>query len=438
MRKILFETERLAVGTFIPEDHSDLADILTDPEVTYFEPYETFTREKCVQEAINFSQSNEFFAVLRQEKVIGKIYFSKREADSYELGYTFGAAYQGQGFAAESIRGFLQYAFTEWDVRRIIAVIDTRNRKSAALAERLGMRREAEHKALYPRKNEPDIYDDFYVYALLKDEYERPAQVLTPDESRAVRFYEGDIAEDEKDDPFWGDARAYVTLNALLYDDLATEYVRVREGKRLNPAMTADLPRLIKTYAALLSAAEKGAQASEMTGYRVERAADFQVCLERGMTCAFTSTSRSGFLPAYGDKQEIVLLCYHVPAGTPLMIFSLLLDRYLKSGEDELLLPPFLRFDAKKRPLTDADRRITDLNGAPPAAAYDIYIQPQQHIGLCADDAALPDIALTVKRLYADIQQNTPENALDQNDRTAYLQFKKAIRQCFRASYHTI
>ncbi len=40
----LFTTEYLSVRKFIPDDHNDLADILTDVEVTYFEPYETFTR----------------------------------------------------------------------------------------------------------------------------------------------------------------------------------------------------------------------------------------------------------------------------------------------------------------------------------------------------------------------------------------------------------
>lgn len=56
----LFVTERLSVRKFIPDDYNDLADILTDAEVTYFEPYETFTREACIQEALNFSNSKEF------------------------------------------------------------------------------------------------------------------------------------------------------------------------------------------------------------------------------------------------------------------------------------------------------------------------------------------------------------------------------------------
>lgn len=61
---VLFYTERLSVRRFLPEDCNDLADILSDPEVTYFEPYETFTREACVQEAAKLSRSQEFYAVV--------------------------------------------------------------------------------------------------------------------------------------------------------------------------------------------------------------------------------------------------------------------------------------------------------------------------------------------------------------------------------------
>ena len=167
----LFSTERLTVRKFTPDDHSDLAEILTDAEVTYFEPYETFTREACVQEAVNFSESDEFYAVVLDNKVIGKIYFSDKGYGSYEIGYTFNRSYQGKGYACESILGMMGYAFSSLGVRRIIAVIDTRNERSVRLAERAGMRKEAEHKELFPRKNEKDVYNDFYVYAILKKEF---------------------------------------------------------------------------------------------------------------------------------------------------------------------------------------------------------------------------------------------------------------------------
>ncbi len=138
--------------------------------MTYFEPYPTFTKEACVREAVNFSQSDEFFAAVLGDKVIGKIYFSERESGSFELGYTFAAAFQGKGYACESLRAFLRYAFTLPGVRRIIAQIDTRNLRSVRLAERLGMRQEAAHRELYPDKTNPAQFRDFYVYAILKRE----------------------------------------------------------------------------------------------------------------------------------------------------------------------------------------------------------------------------------------------------------------------------
>ena len=168
---ILFATERLKVRKFTPDDWEDLAEILTDKEVTYFEPYETFTREACVQESENFSKSDEFFAVVLDKKVIGKLYFSDRKYGSYEIGYTFNGAYQGKGYACKSVKGMIAYAFENMGVRRIFAEIDTRNEKSVNLVKRAGMRLEAEHKELFPRKEDSSVYNDFYIYAILKREY---------------------------------------------------------------------------------------------------------------------------------------------------------------------------------------------------------------------------------------------------------------------------
>ena len=168
----LFTTERLTVRRFSPDDYEDLADILADPEVTFFEPYQTFTREACVEEAAKLAESEEFFAVVLGDTVIGKIYFSRKSAGTYEIGYAFSVAYQGQGYASERVRAFFDYAFTQLGARRIVAQIDTRNVKSVNLAERVGMRREALHRELLPRKEDKDTFSDFYIYALLKNDLE--------------------------------------------------------------------------------------------------------------------------------------------------------------------------------------------------------------------------------------------------------------------------
>ncbi|MDE6776168.1 MAG: GNAT family N-acetyltransferase [Ruminococcus sp.] len=167
----IFTTGRLIIRKFVPDDSDDLAEILTDKEVTYFEPYETFKKEACVQEAINFSKSNEFFAVVLNDKVIGKIYFSERDHGSYEIGYTFNRNYQGKGHAYESVKGMIKYAFECLKVRRIFAEINSRNGKSVRLVEKLKMRKEAEFLEFLPREEDTEIFDNMYVYALLRNEY---------------------------------------------------------------------------------------------------------------------------------------------------------------------------------------------------------------------------------------------------------------------------
>ena len=187
---------------------------------------------------------------------------------------------------------------------------------------------------------------------------------------RAVRYYEGDIPASDRDDPFWGDPRAYISINALLFGGLRTERLRVREGKRLNPAFFADPERLYALFRALLAAADIGRRTAPAEGYRVERAEDFAAYMETGETCAFVSTCMSGFLPAYGDKRGIVLLQWEIPAGTPCIVFRELLTDYAKSAEDELLLPPFLRFSCSERALSPQERQITDMEGNPPQHVF--------------------------------------------------------------------
>ena len=250
---------------------------------------------------------------------------------------------------------------------------------------------------------------------------------LTAEELRAVKYYEGDIPAEDRADPLWGDEKAYCSLNALLFDGLRTEADRIAEGKRLNPALLAQPEMLLSLYRDLFAAAKKGAPSREMTGYRVERSGDFAECAAAGQTMAFTSTCLSGFLSAYGDKRGIVLLTYRIPAGTPCLIFSQMLDRYAKSAEDELLLPPFLRFSVSRRPLTAAEQRITDLAGDPPQAAFDLTVS-----GFSAVQAAAPPQTPPVCeagiRVWTALNAGTPADAIAPEDVQVYLAWKRKLR----------
>lgn len=170
-----FTTERLIIRRFTPEDWQDLYEYLSDPKVTYYEPYDTFSPDACRQEAINRSHSKWFWAVcLKSNKLIGNLYMRKQDYDTWELGYVFNKGYQNNGYATESAKALIGYTFCELAARRIVAMCNPENTPSWKLLERLKMRREGHLiKNVYfkrDEKNQP-IWLDTYIYAMLREEW---------------------------------------------------------------------------------------------------------------------------------------------------------------------------------------------------------------------------------------------------------------------------
>ena len=85
-----------------------------------------------------------------------------------ELGYLLTAGTQGRGYATEASREILRLAFEDLGFHRVIARVEARNTASAALAERLGMRREAEFVENEWIKGE---WQSEIVYAMLAREW---------------------------------------------------------------------------------------------------------------------------------------------------------------------------------------------------------------------------------------------------------------------------
>ena len=77
------------------------------------------------------------------------------------VGFTLAAEAQGHGYATGALRKVISLLFTEHDVHRIYADCDSRNDRSVALLERIGMRREAalHHKSAWWNTPKPaDIW----------------------------------------------------------------------------------------------------------------------------------------------------------------------------------------------------------------------------------------------------------------------------------------
>src|SRR5690349_21510114 len=138
------ETERLLLRRFNFDDWQDLFEYLSQEKVVKYEPYGVFTEEASKQEAVKRSENDAFWAVSLKDskKMIGNIYLSKQEFDTWELGYVFNANYQGKGYATEAARALVDYVFKQKNAHRIIAMCNPLNESSWKLLERLGMRRE--------------------------------------------------------------------------------------------------------------------------------------------------------------------------------------------------------------------------------------------------------------------------------------------------------
>jgi RimJ/RimL family protein N-acetyltransferase len=89
-------------------------------------------------------QAGDFLALAieREGRVIGDVSLHLRTVAaaerSVEIGWVLHPAHSGSGFATEAARAAVRFAFDTIGAREITAVTDARNRRSVALAERLG------------------------------------------------------------------------------------------------------------------------------------------------------------------------------------------------------------------------------------------------------------------------------------------------------------
>lgn len=170
------ETQRLLLRKFDTDDWSDLYEYLSDKEVVKYEPYGILTEEACKQEAVRRSSDDAFWAVCLKDigKLIGNVYLSRLDFDTWELGYVFNAKFQGKGYATEAAKTLTDNAFKERNARRVIAMCNPLNAPSWKLLERLGLRREGHLiKNIYFKKDDKDnpIWADTYEYGILASEW---------------------------------------------------------------------------------------------------------------------------------------------------------------------------------------------------------------------------------------------------------------------------
>lgn len=112
------------------------------------------------------------FAIFRNDtgQFIGMVYlfvFVRAIFKHGMLGYSLFSSQWGKGLALEASKAVLNFAFDQFDLHRIVAIIDKDNKRSNSLARRLGMTREGRWRGAVQEKGR---WVDHQVWVMLSED----------------------------------------------------------------------------------------------------------------------------------------------------------------------------------------------------------------------------------------------------------------------------
>ena len=177
-----------------PLEASDAADVFEYqrlPEVIRFLPWPARDREQAYEHTAKRAAgrvlaADEDFAVLALvlpgepsvgeggdptgDRVIGDmmVRVTNTQHAQLEVGWVLHPDFQGRGYAREAAGALVDFAFSTLNPHRVTAFLDARNGASAALCERLGMRREA---TILEEEYNDGEWTDTAIYGILRREW---------------------------------------------------------------------------------------------------------------------------------------------------------------------------------------------------------------------------------------------------------------------------
>jgi RimJ/RimL family protein N-acetyltransferase len=173
-------TERLLVRRFRPEDLDAFVAYRSDPQIARYQgwqaPYPAgqarqFLRELQATHPDTPGQWFQFAVALRHtDRLIGDCAAHVHADDPRQavIGFTVATEHQRHGYATEAVRRLLHYLLIERGKHRVSATCDDRNTRSAAVLERVGMRREGHLLESTWSKGE---WTNDFLYAVLHREW---------------------------------------------------------------------------------------------------------------------------------------------------------------------------------------------------------------------------------------------------------------------------
>ncbi len=173
-------TERLVLRALRPDDAGPLFAYRAQPNVARYQSWEPASLDEVrafiadAAAAVPFAPGSwyQLGIELRTTGVlIGDcgIHVLAADPEQVEIGITVAPAFQGRGYAGETLRAMLDHVFGTLRKHRVFASVDPRNIRSVALLQRNGFRQEAHHVESIRFK---DAWADDVVFALLEREWE--------------------------------------------------------------------------------------------------------------------------------------------------------------------------------------------------------------------------------------------------------------------------
>lgn len=154
----LIETERLRLRMLKPDDAEGVHSIWSDPEVMKFIPFVLFRTPEEVQKFIPLAlqrwEERGFGIFGVTEKKTGKLigYCGLQYLDGtpeVEMYYGFSKDFWDQGFATETARAVLRFAFEEKNMESIAGITLPENTASRKVLEKIGMKKHKENRKFY-------------------------------------------------------------------------------------------------------------------------------------------------------------------------------------------------------------------------------------------------------------------------------------------------
>ncbi len=173
-------TRRLLLRRLRAEDAEALFHYRSDPDVSRYQNWDPqdveeirgFIREQSSVEVDTpgtWCQMGIY--LLDSETLAGDcgLHFPEGRDFEVELGITLAPAFQGKGYAAETLIAVIDVLFELFGKHRVTASLDPRNLASARLLERVGLRREAHFRKSLWFKGE---WADDILFAILEEEWQ--------------------------------------------------------------------------------------------------------------------------------------------------------------------------------------------------------------------------------------------------------------------------